>query len=251
MLREDTVFGPIKSRRLGNSLGINLLPREGKICNFDCIYCECGWNRDGRGDTKLPSAAQVRSALEDKLTALLLEGTPVDSITFSGDGEPTLNPDFPAIIDDTLRLRDAFCPQAKVSVLSNATRVHVPEVFAALRKVDNPILKIDAPTDGLAARINNPAPGYSVRRVVEALKGFKGDFVLQTMFLKGPDFDSSAPEVLLPWMDIVRELRPRQVMVYTIDRPTPAEGLQKFSAERMRTLVAPLLEEGFDIQIRG
>ena len=251
MLREDTVFGPIKSRRLGNSLGINLLPREGKICNFDCIYCECGWNRDGRGDTKLPSAAEVRSALEDKLTDLLLEGTPVDSITFSGDGEPTLNPDFPAIIDDTLRLRDAFCPQAKVSVLSNATRAHIPEVFAALRKVDNPILKIDAPTDELAARINNPAPGYSVRRVVEALKKFEGDFVLQTMFLKGPEFDSSAPEVLLPWMDIVRELRPRQVMVYTIDRPTPAEGLQKFSSERMRTLVAPLLEEGFDIQIRG
>ena len=251
MLREDTVFGPIKSRRLGNSLGINLLPREGKICNFDCIYCECGWNRDGRGDTKLPSAAEVRSALEDKLTDLLLEGTPVDSITFSGDGEPTLNPDFPAIIDDTLRLRDAFCPQARVSVLSNATWAHIPEVFAALRKVDNPILKIDAPTDELAARINNPAPGYSVRRVVEALKKFEGDFVLQTMFLKGPEFDSSAPEVLLPWMDIVRELRPRQVMVYTIDRPTPAEGLQKFSSERMRTLVAPLLEEGFDIQIRG
>ena len=136
-------------------------------------------------------------------------------------------------------------------MLSNATWAHIPEVFAALRKVDNPILKIDAPTDELAARINNPAPGYSVRRVVEALKKFEGDFVLQTMFLKGPEFDSSAPEVLLPWMDIVRELRPRQVMVYTIDRPTPAEGLQKFSSERMRTLVSPLLEEGFDIQIRG
>ena len=251
MLREDTVFGPIKSRRLGNSLGINLLPREGKICNFDCIYCECGWNKDGRGDTRIPSAAQVRSALEDKLTALLLDGTRVDSITFSGDGEPTLNPEFPAIIDDTLRLRDTFCPEAKVSVLSNATRVHVPEVFEALKKVDNPILKIDAPTDELAARINNPAPGYSVRRVVEALKRFEGDFVLQTMFLRSRDFDSSSPEVLMPWMDIVRELKPREVMVYTIDRPTPAEGLVKFTPEQMRSLVAPLLEEGFKIQIRG
>ena len=251
MLREDTVFGPIKSRRLGNSLGINLLPREGKICNFDCIYCECGWNKDGRGDTRIPSAAQVRSALEDKLTALLLDGTRVDSITFSGDGEPTLNPEFPAIIDDTLRLRDTFCPEAKVSVLSNATRVHVPEVFEALKKVDNPILKIDAPTDELAARINNPAPGYSVRRVVEALKRFEGDFILQTMFLSSRDFDSSSPEVLLPWMDIVRELKPREVMVYTIDRPTPAEGLVKFTPEQMHSLVAPLLEEGFKIQIRG
>ena len=251
MLREDTVFGPIKSRRLGNSLGINLLPREGKWCNFDCIYCECGWNKDGLGDRKIPSAAEVRSALEDKLSSMLLEGVGVDSITFSGDGEPTLNPEFPQIVNDTLRLRDAFCPAAKVSVLSNATRIGVPAVFEALRKVDNPILKIDAPTDELAARINRPAPGYSVSRVVEGLRRFEGDFILQTMFLRSPDFDSSSPGVLLPWMDIVRSLRPRQVMVYTIDRPTPAEGLQKFTPAEMRALVSPLLEEGFDVQIRG
>ena len=177
-MREETVFGPIHSRRLGRSLGINLLPTKGKICNFDCIYCECGWNRDGRGDTVLPTAAKVRSDLENKLVELMLEGTPIDSITFSGDGEPTLNPEFPRIIDDTLFLRDAYYPAAKVSVLSNATRVHVPEVFEALRKVDNPILKIDAPTDALAARINQPAPGYSVARVVESLKRFEGNFVL-------------------------------------------------------------------------
>ena len=250
MLREETVFGPIKSRRLGSSLGINLLPVHGKICNFDCIYCECGWNADGRDDTVLPTAAQVRSALEDKLCALMLDGTPVDSITFSGDGEPTLNPEFPRIIEDTLRLRDAFYPAAKVSVLSNATRVHIPEVFEALRKVDNPIMKLDAPTDELAALINHPAPGYSVRRTVEALKRFEGDFILQTMFLKAPGFDTGAPEVLLPWMDIVRELRPRQIQVYTIDRPTPAQGLQKYTTDEMKALVGPLLDEGFDIQFR-
>ena len=250
MLREETVFGPIRSRRLGNSLGINLLPTKGKICNFDCIYCECGWNADGRDDTVLPAAAQVRSALEDKLCALMLDGTPVDSITFSGDGEPTLNPEFPRIIDDTLRLRDAFYPSAKVSVLSNATRVHVPEVFEALRKVDNPIMKIDAPTDELAALINRPAPGYSVARVVEALKRFEGDFVLQTMFLRSQDFDSASPEVLGGWMEIVRTLRPRLVQVYSIDRPTPMEGLQKYTVEQMRELVAPLLAEGYNIQFR-
>ena len=250
MLREETVFGPIRSRRLGNSLGINLLPTKGKICNFDCIYCECGWNADGRGDTVLPTAAQVRSALEDKLCALMLEGTRIDSITFSGDGEPTLNPEFPRIIDDTLKLRDAFCPDAKVSVLSNATRVHLPEVFGALRKVDNPIMKIDAPTDGLAALINRPAPGYSVARVVEALKRFDGDFVLQTMFLRAPGFDSGTPEVLLPWMGIVRTLHPRLVQVYTIDRPTPMAGLQKYTVEQMQELVAPLLAEGYNIQFR-
>ena len=159
MLREETVFGPIHSRRLGTSLGINLLPEKGKFCNFDCIYCECGWNRDGRNDTKLPTAEKVRHDLNNKLQDLYADGVKVDSITFSGDGEPTLNPEFPQIIDDTLRLRDEFAPSAKVSVLSNATRVHIPEVFAALRKVDNPIMKIDAPTNELVAKINNPAPG--------------------------------------------------------------------------------------------
>ena len=251
MIREETVFGPIHSRRLGSSLGINLLPRHGKICNFDCIYCECGWNRDGRDDQLLPTAAQVRSALEDKLAGCLLDGTRIDSITFSGDGEPTLNPEFPRIIDDSLKLRDAYFPSAKVSVLSNATRVHIPEVAAALRRVDNPILKVDAPTDELVSRINHPAPGYSLERVLEALRGFDGDFVLQTMFLRSPDFDSSSPEVLDGWMDIVRDLHPRKIMVYTIDRPTPQEGLQKFTPAEMRALVQPLLDEGYNIDIKG
>ena len=251
MLREETVFGPIHSRHLGSSLGINLLPVNGKICSFDCIYCECGWNRDGKDDKRLPSAAEVRSALQDKLSALMLEGVRIDSITFSGDGEPTLNPEFPRIIEDTLRLRDVFYPDAKVSVLSNATRVHVPEVFEALRKVDNPIMKIDAPTDELVRLIDNPAPGYSLARTIEALRRFEGEFVLQTMFLRSPDFDSSSPEVLDGWKAIVRDLRPRKIMVYTIDRPTPMQGLEKFSVERMHSLVADLIEEGFDIDIKG
>ena len=251
MLREETVFGPIHSRRLGSSLGINLLPVNGKICSFDCIYCECGWNRDGKDDKRIPSAAEVRSALEDKLSTLMLEGVGIDSITFSGDGEPTLNPEFPRIIEDTLRLRDVFYPNAKVSVLSNATRVHVPEVFEALRKVDNPIMKIDAPTDELVRLIDNPAPGYSLARTIEALRRFEGEFVLQTMFLRSPDFDSSSPEVLDGWKAIVRDLRPRKIMVYTIDRPTPMQGLEKFSVERMHSLVADLIEEGFDIDIKG
>jgi len=251
MIREETVFGPIFSRRLGSSLGINLLPVNGKICTFDCIYCECGWNKDGRDDTRLPKAAEVREALENKLKQLVKAGTPVDSITFSGDGESTINPDFPQIIDDTLALRDQYYPKAKVSVLSNATQVHRSEIFAALRKVDNPIMKIDAPTNELIEKINHPAPGYDVARVIEALKQFNGDFVLQTMFLKSKDFDSSSPEVLNGWMDIVRLLKPREVMAYTIDRPTPEEGLQKFTVDEMRTMLEPLINEGFNIQIKG
>ena len=251
MLREETVFGPIRSRRLGCSLGINLLPTKGKICNFDCIYCECGWNADGRSDTAIPSAAVVRGALEDKLAELLLEGTVVDNITFSGDGEPTLNPEFARIVDDVLHLRDAYQPQAKVSVLSNATRAHIPEVFDALRKVDNPILKIDAVDAGDIALVNKPSPGYDFSRVFEALMRFEGDFVLQTMFLRSPSFDSTSPSRVKAWSDVVRALRPRQVMVYTIDRPTPASGLEKVSADQMRLLTAPLVAEGFDIRIFG
>lgn len=249
MVREETVFGPIHSRRLGSSLGINLLPTKGKFCNFDCIYCECGWNRDGMEDRKLPDAAQVRSALEDRLSELMLEGVGIDSITFSGDGESTLHPEFPRIIDDTLHLRDAFYPGARVSVLSNATRAHVPEVREALLRVDSAIMKIDAPTNELVSRINRPAPGYDIARVIEGLEKFGGNFILQTMFLRSAGFDSSAPEVIGPWMDIVRHLRPREVMVYTIDRPTPLEGLEKIGLEEMRKLVLPLLEEGFNVKV--
>ena len=274
MIREETVFGPIFSRRLGSSLGINLLPEKGKICNFDCIYCECGWNRDGRNDTVLPTAEKVRTDLERMLKKLAAEGTPVDSITFSGDGEPTLNPEFPQIIDDTLRLRDEYYPRAKVSVLSNATRVHLPAVFNALRKVDNPIMKIDAPTNELVAKINMPAPGYDLQRVIEALKQFEGNFVLQTCMLRTESgerraesgerrtesgergaelvFDSSSPEVVGPMMDIVRLLKPREWMVYTIDRATPMQGLQKFSPQEMKALVQPIIDEGItQVQIKG
>ena len=251
MIREKVVFGPIRSRRLGSSLGINLLPENGKICTFDCIYCECGWNKDGCNDTKLPSAEKVRKALVSKLQQCQAEGVTIDSITFSGDGEPTINPEFPQIIDDTIRLRNQYYPNSKITVLSNATMVHKPEVFNALRKVDNPTMKIDAPTNELIEKINHPVPGYDIHRVVEALKQFNGNFILQTMFLKSKDFDSSSSEVLNGWMDIVRLLKPREVMVYTIDRPTPEDGLQKFTVDEMRALVQPLIIEGFLIQIKG
>lgn len=251
MMREELVFGPIHSRRLGSSLGINLLPTKGKLCNFDCVYCECGWNKDGKGDRRLPTAAELRGTLDTKLQECMAQGTAIDSITFSGDGEPTLNPDFPEIIDITLELRDKFYPNAVVSVLSNATRLFRQEVFDALRKVDNPILKIDAPTDELASRINQPQGEYHVEDVVRDMMRFEGDFVLQTMFLKSPSFDSSSPEVLDGWMDIVRKLRPREIMVYTLDREAPAQGLEKFTVERMTSLVKPLIEEGFVIQIKG
>lgn len=193
----------------------------------------------------------MRSALEDKLASCMLEGVRIDSITFAGDGEPTLNPEFPKIIDDTLALRDIYYPEARVSVLSNATRVCDPKIREALMKVDNPILKIDAPTNELIRKINNPAPGFDLARVMEGIKAFEGNFVLQTMFLRSADFDSSDPQSLDAWCAIVRELRPREIMVYTLDRPAPQEGLGKFTEAEMRALVQPLIDEGFKIQIKA
>ena len=249
MMREETVFGPIFSRRLGSSLGINLLPQHGKVCNFDCIYCECGWNKDGLQDRTIPRAADVRKALTAKLEECASAGTRIDSITFSGDGEPTLNPDFPEIVDITLELRDKYCPEAKVSVLSNATMAFKDDVFRALSRVDNPIMKLDAPTDEEVALVNRPVGRYSVEEVVRSLERFQGNFVLQTMFLKAPDFQSG--NWVAGWMSLVRRLKPREIMVYTIDRETPMKGLEKYTVEEMRALVQPLIDEGYTIQIKG
>lgn len=246
---DDIVFGPIRSRRLGSSLGVNILPSKGKLCNFDCVYCECGWNRDGISDRKFPTLAEVEEALESKISTLAADGVPVDSITFSGNGEPTVNPDFPEIIDVVLRLRDRFYPSAKVSVLSNATMLDRNEVFEALRKVDNPILKIDAPNDALVTMINKPQGSYSLENVVARMAEFKGDFVLQTMFLRSPDFDLG--QTVEDWRNIVRRLKPRETMVYTIDRETPDKTLQKYTVEQMTEFVKPLQDEGYVIQIRG
>ena len=248
---DDIVFGPIFSRRLGSSLGVNILPSKGKLCNFDCIYCECGWNKDGISDKVFPRLDQVEAALEDKMSKAAAEGVPVDSITFSGNGEPTMNPDFPQIIDAVLRLRDRYFPSAKVSVLSNATLIGRKPVAEALMKVDNPILKIDASSDEDIVRINKPVGTYRLEDVVENLKAFGGNFILQTMFLKSADVDTARSESLERWMEIVRLLKPREIMVYTIDRETPDKTLGKYTVEEMTAFVQPLIDEGFKIQVRG
>lgn len=248
---DDIVFGPIFSRRLGSSLGVNILPTVGKLCNFDCIYCECGWNKDGRSNGIFPRLAEVEAALEEKMIMAASEGTPIDSITFSGNGEPTMNPDFPQIVDATIRLRNRYFPNAKVSVLSNAALVGRRDIAAALKKVDNPILKIDASSDELVAKINKPVGTYHLADIVDALKEFDGNFILQTMFLRSVEFDTTEKKALNAWMNIVREIRPREIMVYTIDRETPDKSLGKYTVEEMTEFVQPLLDEGFKIQIRG
>ncbi|MBO5919477.1 MAG: radical SAM protein [Bacteroidales bacterium] len=255
ILFNEIVFGPIKSRRLGSSLGVNLLPRFGKWCSFDCIYCECGWNRDGKKDTTLPTKEEVYQALEGRLRQLAQEGTPVDTITFSGNGEPTMHPNFPDIIEFVLKLRDELYPLAKVSVLTNATRLGKEEVRAALMKIDNPILKIDSPLKWMVDAINIPNEAYSLEETIGNIKLFNHNFILQTMFLKGEEggvqIDCTAAEHVEKWRELVRELAPREIMMYTIDRETPAKNLQKVTVEEMEEIARPLKEEGFNVQIRG
>lgn len=255
ILFNHIIFGPIKSRRLGNSLGINLLPKFGKWCSFDCVYCECGWNKDGKKDTQLPSKEEVYEALRTTLHAFKADGTPIDTITFSGNGEPTLHPDFPQIIDFTLELRNKLYPQAKVSVLTNASGIGKPAIREALMKIDNPILKIDSPIESFAKLIDRPNEAYSLSRTIENIKLFKGNFILQTMFLTGEvdgnEIDCLNYEHCQAWRELVRELQPREVMMYTIDRETPAQNLHKVTEQQMRTVAQPLIDEGFNIQIKG
>lgn len=248
---DDIVFGPVNSRRLGSSLGVNLLPSKGKLCNFDCVYCECGWNKDGADDKVFPSFEKVTAELKKRFAELSSDGVAVDSITFSGNGEPTLHPDFAGVIDVTLDLRDRYFPDAKVSVLSNATMIVRDDVARALMRVDNPVLKIDGASDDLVEMVNRPVGSYSLSAVVDAMKRFDGNFVLQTMFLKSDRFDMASSGNLKAWMDIVREVRPREIMVYTIDRETPDKSLAKYTVDQMRDFVRPLLDEGYNIQIRG
>lgn len=235
------IFGPVHSRRLGVSLGINLLPADGKVCSFDCIYCECGFNADHRAHQPLPTREEVRQALESKLQDMQANGPKPDVLTFAGNGEPTAHPQFPEIIEDTLALRDKYFPQAKVSVLSNSTFIYRPAVFAALSKVDNNILKLDTVNEDYINLLDRPTGRYSVNDIIEGMKAFKGNCIIQTMFLKGgyqgKDMDNTSDEYVLPWLKVVKEIAPRQVMIYTIDRETPDHDLRKATPAELDRIV--------------
>ena len=236
-LYNNIIFGPVQSRRLGLSLGVNLLPIESKLCSFDCIYCECGWNGDHIGPRRFNKREDVREMLAATLNRMSDEGRLPDVITFAGNGEPTMHPDFEQIIDDTIALRDELCPSAKVSVLSNATQLHREDVCRALRRVDNNILKLDSAFDTTARLMNNPAANYSVATTVERMKHFSGEFILQTMFLRGEyqgqRVDNTTPEEVEAWLRRVEECAPRQVMVYSLDRDTPCKTLEKVAREEL------------------
>ena len=241
-LYDNIIFGPVRSRRLGLSLGVNLLPVESKLCNFDCIYCECGWNGDHLGKRRFNSREDVRAMLREVLSKMVQDGTPPDVITFAGNGEPTMHPDFEAVIDDTIALRDELCPAAKVSVLSNATQLHREDVRRALLRVDNNILKLDSAFDATVQLVNKPVGSYSVEHTVEWMKLFEGQMILQTMFLRGEYMgqrvDNTTEEQVEAWLRLVKEIAPRQVMVYSLDRDTPCQTLEKVGREELMQIAA-------------
>lgn len=256
ILFHEIVYGPVHSRRMGASLGVNLLPYDGKLCSFDCIYCECGFNKDFRTHTKLPSRPLTKAALEDKLQSLKKEGAKLDVITFAGNGEPTMHPEFNGIIDDTIALRNAYFPETRISVLSDGMHVGKPTVFKALKKVDNAILKLDSAFDETVRLVNRPnSRQYSVAKQVELYKQFNGNFILQTMFLRG-DFesktiDNTTEEEISAWLELVRTLNPREVMIYTIDRETPAKELEKVPVVELQKIAGRVGELGIKTNVAG
>jgi wyosine [tRNA(Phe)-imidazoG37] synthetase (radical SAM superfamily) len=255
ILFDQIIFGPIHSRRLGLSLGINLLPVDAKICSFNCIYCECGFNTTMK-EAPIPTREQVKQALFTKLQEMKAEGQIPDVITFAGNGEPTLHAEFEGIIDDTIDLRNQYCPTAKVSVLSNSTRIHKPHVFIALNKVDNNILKFDSAIDRTMKLMDCPVgKQINVTWLIEHLKRFKGNLIIQTMFLRGKInnsiIDNTTDEEIEAWLNALVEIHPKQVEIYTIDRETPTKNLQKISVEELNSIAKKVKKLGFEVSVAG
>lgn len=240
VIYSSPIFGPIHSRRLGVSLGINLMPDDGKCCSFDCIYCECGFNCDFVPHHFRPTREQVRMALEAKLVEMKADGLAPDVLTFAGNGEPTLHPDFPCIIDDTIALRDRYFPQAKVSVLSNSSQIVRQEIFDALCRVDNNMCKLDTVSAEYVSMVDRPNGHYVLEDIISQLRKFGKRCIIQTMFMRGEYqgrcVDNTSEAFVAPWLETIKSISPREVMVYTIDRETPAHGLEKASHDTLDTI---------------
>ena len=253
ILFASPVFGPVRSRRLGVSLGINLLPAGGKVCTFDCIYCECGFNSERRAHSPMPTREEVREALEAKLKEMAGAGELPDVLTFAGNGEPTVHKDFAGIVDDVLELRSRYCPQARVAVLSNATQIDNPRVREALMKIDDNILKLDTVSPDYIARTCRPVGRYDVEKQIEGMTAFGGRAIVQTMFMtgqwQGVSVDNTGPELVDPWIEAVVRIGPQKVMIYTIDRETPAEGLRKASREQLDGIAERLRARGIEVDV--
>lgn len=251
-LFDKVIFGPIRSRRLGLSLGINLLNPSAKHCNFDCIYCECGWNAEHRGGT-FNSKLLVLGRLETKLKEMVEAGELPDVITFAGNGEPTMHPDFESIIDGTIALRDQLVPSCKIAVLSNATMIDSESVRRALLRVDRNILKLDSAFEDTIKLVNQPNSPRSVAETVELMKRFDGHLIIQTMFLRGvyngQVVDNTTEREVGAWLELLSVIRPESVMVYSLDRDTPASGLVKVEREELEVIAARVAALGIEVSV--
>lgn len=247
------IFGPIHSRRLGVSLGINLLPSDGKVCSFDCIYCECGYNSQHRPSQPLPSCQEVCEALEQRLLDMKQHGPQPDVLTFAGNGEPTLHPHFPEIVDSVARLRDQFFPQAKLSILSNATHINRAEIRQALQRFDNAILKLDTVSTAYINLVDQPNGHYDVEEQLEWLCQMHDRIIIQSMFMKGEhngqDVNNCTEAYVAPWLEAIDRIRPQKVMIYTIDRETPSPLLQKASHEELDAIGQRVRELGIECSV--
>jgi len=253
-LFDEIIFGPVKSRRLGVSLGINLLPTNVKVCSFDCIYCECGWTPKKQNEKPiLPSRQNVKDNLEEKLKEMQLSGQLPDVITFAGNGEPTLHPEFAGIIDDTIELRDKLSPNARIAVLSNASTLHKKNVFNALLKIRDNIQKLDSAFEKTVRLLDCPKPNFNLEKVVQQLTAFNGNVIIQTMFIKGSfkgtPVDNTTEKEVSAWIELLKKIKPRQVMIYTIARDTPVDTLQKVTKKDLDGIANRVKAAGFEVQI--
>ncbi|MGQ8337328.1 radical SAM protein [Sunxiuqinia sp. A32] len=255
-LFDKIIFGPVKSRRLGVSLGINLLPVDSKVCSFDCIYCECGWTpRKREKKAILPSREEVAQKLETQLIKMQESGETPDVITFAGNGEPTLHPDFEGIINDTIALRNKLVPECRIAVLSNSTMLHKPNVFNALLKIEDNILKLDSVFEDTIEKLDCPLGKFNLNEVMNQLKKFNGQLIIQTLFVRGKhngeEINNTTDEEINAWITAIKEINPKQVMIYTIARDTPANDLEKITLKELENIADKVREAGFEVQVSG
>jgi wyosine [tRNA(Phe)-imidazoG37] synthetase (radical SAM superfamily) len=253
ILFDNIVFGPLNSRRFGVSLGINLLPLKNKVCNFNCIYCECGWTNLKSFNINYFDSKEVIAAIEKRFKQLANDNTHIDSITFAGNGEPTMHPQFATIIDAVIELRNLYLPGIKITVLSNATLLGNRSVFASLKKVDLKVMKLDAGSTEMLIKIDKPLSSKKIDWYIQKLKELKGELIIQTIFLKGFNdgeyIDNTTLEELSEWLKALKEINPQSVMIYTIDRETPAKELEKIPVEKLNDICAMVNANGIKAQV--
>jgi wyosine [tRNA(Phe)-imidazoG37] synthetase (radical SAM superfamily) len=233
-LQRDVIYGPVSSRRLGRSLGINLLPPGRKLCTFDCAYCQYGSADAVSANQEHQGFPSVGTVLRKVAEAVRRQRAPLDYLTFSGNGEPTLHPDFPEIVSGLLRLRDEMCPQARLAILSNSSRMHRPEIRQAVERLDDPIMKLDAGDPQTLSLLSRPSAAVTFEKLVEGLAGMPR-LIIQTMIIAG-EVQNVEGEAHEAWLAAVARLSPEMVQLYSAERPVAESGVRRVPKERLEEL---------------